>query len=608
MNKNKLQIFSELILFISFLLVIYVPSITMLFSSKSEISKTEKRKLSTMPKLELSKQSLEKFPSGFEAYVNDHFGLRSTHILVNSYLKVKWLGVSPVGIVLLGKENWLYLNRWDSIEDYMGLKALSRIQMELWKNHFQKKRNWLAKQGIQYLFVIVPDKQMIYPEHLPYYISKVKKKTRLDCLLEYFNGEFDSNILDLRSSFLEAKKNDLLYFKTDQHWNLKGAYLGYRKILDRIRSRFPDDPILGPLSISEIKEKSSGLGLAITLGLQNFYQEINPSVYPQKVCSKMQKDVELPQITILKGEMPFSMGCPKSNLRAVVFRDSFCSSMVPFLSEHFKQVVYVWHPYDQDTMKQLVEKIKPDIVIEVSGESVLFWEYSIIACHNMIGKDLLEKGETRKAIAEFKKVLKLYPGNPDGLNNIGFALMKEKKFDEAILLFKKILNKYPDHIHTRNNLQVAVRFLQEIDLSMKIVQAKIKLEPGNPDLHHQLGRLNHRKGDFMKAAIEYRKAIEIKPDFVEAIYNLAIMYAAQKEYDSALGLFKRMIALTPNNLDIYYNIACMYAGQHKLEESIKWLNKAIDKGYDKWDLIKTDKDLANIRNSKLYKDLIFQNN
>jgi alginate O-acetyltransferase complex protein AlgJ len=47
--------------------------------------------------------------------------------------------------------------------------------------------------------------------------------------------------------------------------------------------------------------------------------------------------------------------------RAIVFRDSFGSRLVPFLSEHFSRVVYLWqNDFDAD----IVEREHPDIVIQ----------------------------------------------------------------------------------------------------------------------------------------------------------------------------------------------------------------------------------------------------
>jgi hypothetical protein len=53
---------------------------------------------------------------------------------------------------------------------------------------------------------------------------------------------------------------------------------------------------------------------------------------------------------------------PGSRLpRALIFRDSFASRLVPFLSEHFSRAVYLWQN-DFDANAVLTEK--PDVVIQ----------------------------------------------------------------------------------------------------------------------------------------------------------------------------------------------------------------------------------------------------
>ena len=47
--------------------------------------------------------------------------------------------------------------------------------------------------------------------------------------------------------------------------------------------------------------------------------------------------------------------------RAVIFRDSFVSPLVPFLSEHFSRAVYLWQN-DFDANAVLTER--PDVVIQ----------------------------------------------------------------------------------------------------------------------------------------------------------------------------------------------------------------------------------------------------
>ena len=64
--------------------------------------------------------------------------------------------------------------------------------------------------------------------------------------------------------------------------------------------------------------------------------------------------------------------------RAVIFRDSFVSRLVPFLSEHFSRAVYLWqNDFDAD----VVAKEHPDVVIqEIAGRHL----YSFIPSPELV--------------------------------------------------------------------------------------------------------------------------------------------------------------------------------------------------------------------------------
>jgi hypothetical protein len=74
---------------------------------------------------------------------------------------------------------------------------------------------------------------------------------------------------------------------------------------------------------------------------------------------------------------------PDSNLpRAVVFRDSFTTALVPFLAEHFSHAVFLWQ-------KDFV----PEQVIE-EGADVVIYEIAGRHLHNFVASpDLVPAGD-----------------------------------------------------------------------------------------------------------------------------------------------------------------------------------------------------------------------
>ena len=359
----------------AFLYMIYAPLIMTDFSSQTVWSSTEKRRLAERPALDLKPGTLATFPSRFEAYFNDHFGYRSLFIRRYNRIMKKYFAKSPVPDVLIGKNNWLFFTESNLIDDFVGADPFTPEELETWRSNLEHKRDWLAKQGIRYLFVVAPNKQTIYPEYLPDYLQKDRGRTRLQQLMTYLNAHSDVPILDLSGVLTEAKKRHRIYHATDTHWNDRGAYAAYRAIMDRVGQWFPDASFTQNKIIETENVPGRGGDLAGMLDMADTMREENPvlKVQPTTCSPEINKAVAdfMKTPADLIRSKAFMTKCDNSKLRAVVFRDSFFETIIPFIAEDFNRIVYVWKPYDQAIMKELIEQQKPQIVIEEMVERLL---------------------------------------------------------------------------------------------------------------------------------------------------------------------------------------------------------------------------------------------
>jgi tetratricopeptide (TPR) repeat protein len=215
-------------------------------------------------------------------------------------------------------------------------------------------------------------------------------------------------------------------------------------------------------------------------------------------------------------------------------------------------------------------------------------------------------GRIDEAQEHLNAALKLDPEIAQAHNNLGIILIQQGDVEQAIVHFKEALRIKPDFDLADANLKRAVAVQNQMQMggdAAELEQA-LKNNPDDPVLHFEMGNLYLSRGDLSQAINQFENALTIQPDYSQALNNLAMAYAADKQYDKALDAFKKMTALQPVNASHYYNVAVLYALQTKVRESIEWLKKAIDKGYTNWELIKTDKDLENIRNSAEYKELV----
>ncbi|MGD0820762.1 MAG: tetratricopeptide repeat protein [Desulfomonilia bacterium] len=224
--------------------------------------------------------------------------------------------------------------------------------------------------------------------------------------------------------------------------------------------------------------------------------------------------------------------------------------------------------------------------------------------HNNLGLLLASMGRTDEAIEQFQELLRLNPMDFQAHFNLGKAMLLTGKLHEAIFQLNEALLIDPHQYVVVSYLEKAKATPEKFEAELSLLNESLKSEPQNPTYHARLGDLYSQMGEYDDAIIQYQKAISIQPEYMKAMSGLVLIYSKFQKYDQALDVLKNMQRIQPGNPEVYYNIACIYAKQNMTDKSIEWLKQSIEKGFNNWGLIKRDPDLANIRNTSYFIELI----
>ena len=306
------------------------------------------------------------FPTRFEQAFADRFHSRSALLLFQHAVVAGLFRTSPAPNVLMGREGWLYWLGEDgrSLDrNFRGTLGVQDAELAAVASELKRRRDFLAARGIPYLVTIVPEKFTIYPEYLPRWVTPASTPTPLARLEALLAADGSVHYVDLVRPLRGAKSSTLLYYRTDSHWNLFGATVGYERIMRALQGALPDgrlQAIAAPVQPVYVPGVDWYWGdLARMVGVPYFYRE--PDYAPlAKVrddpghCAQRDASVTDPDLEIYHCARP-------EQPKAVVYRDSMAISLIPLLSENFRSVVYVSnHRLDP----VLIERERPDVVIE----------------------------------------------------------------------------------------------------------------------------------------------------------------------------------------------------------------------------------------------------
>jgi tetratricopeptide (TPR) repeat protein len=104
------------------------------------------------------------------------------------------------------------------------------------------------------------------------------------------------------------------------------------------------------------------------------------------------------------------------------------------------------------------------------------------------------------------------------------SLEAMKYFDRAISVAEEGRKKYPDDPDLLLTLSNSYITADKIDVAIEAFKTGVERQPTNPYFKYNYGVLLLGKNDFAGAEEQFKKALEIDPEYYNASYNLAVTY------------------------------------------------------------------------------------
>jgi hypothetical protein len=352
-------------LIVIFFVLIWLPTLDKFFHLDHTPPPSENRLPAPSPKMSsLSFAGAQTFIAGLEAYFNDHFGFRNALVSGFQQWKLALFHDHSVYKVVIGQDQWLFWGDSQMVEHYLGLEKFSPEQLAAWQRLLEKRRDWLARRGIRYLFVITPDKQDVYSEELPPWLIKATpsdRETKLDQFLKYMKAHSTVPILDFRQPLIEAKKIQPTYLQNDTHWNSFGAFVAGQTLLGTLPAQISALPPVPSGDFIRTNAPGGRFDLARMLGVdpveRNFYVFKPDLALPQLA---RHEDSNYPTAWGPKDVITLNNPLSCSN-SITLFVDSYGIYWEQFLGYSFKTTTFLQDNRGFDT--NLIIKTRPQIVV-----------------------------------------------------------------------------------------------------------------------------------------------------------------------------------------------------------------------------------------------------
>ena len=150
----------------------------------------------------------------------------------------------------------------------------------------------------------------------------------------------------------------------------------------------------------------------------------------------------------------------------------------------------------------------------------------------------------------------------------------------AINFAREAIDRSPNRVSAWETLGVVYREIQGVaagatEWGIKSFEKAIELEPANPALYTELGKLYFFAGNNDKAKEQFVKAKELILGYADATIQLALLYEVEENIEEAIRQMQDSASFYPYNIEVVFQLGRFYLNNNQLDEAIKQLEWAI---------------------------------
>lgn len=175
-------------------------------------------------------------------------------------------------------------------------------------------------------------------------------------------------------------------------------------------------------------------------------------------------------------------------------------------------------------------------------KSALLYDNNSASLYLRVATEHLKSGQVKESVVYAQEALKKDPNFVDARVLLGSVYSAMRMYDRAIEQYETVLKIEPKNSEAPLYLGAVYSELKDYKKAVKSFESLLKIpDYGTPHLaYYYMGRVyseSKEKGSVDKAIKAFRKAIELKPDFTDAVISLGNLLSKSDKPQAAINLY-----------------------------------------------------------------------
>ena len=227
-----------------------------------------------------------------------------------------------------------------------------------------------------------------------------------------------------------------------------------------------------------------------------------------------------------------------------------------------------------------------DLVVAGKVDEAVAFMNSVLAddpdnagAHNVIGMALYKMGDMEGSIERYRQALALDPKLAEAHFNLGNSFRVLNRLNEAEAEFAAAIRLDKKFVLAHHNLGILYEQSGRLDQAMAQYRKTIDYDPQYTFGYVDLGKLLYAAGDTPGAIANFSRALELDPGYKEVRVYLGNAYFRSGQPDAvelAENEYRAAVGLDPDYVEALYSLGIVLVSQQRTDEAEEWFDRVLE--------------------------------
>jgi tetratricopeptide (TPR) repeat protein len=178
-------------------------------------------------------------------------------------------------------------------------------------------------------------------------------------------------------------------------------------------------------------------------------------------------------------------------------------------------------------------------------------------------------GNVKDAVTVYQRILEQYPDDASSRARLAEIYREQNDVDHALDLAKQALVRDPKSVPAYKVMLLCYLDQKQLALAKLIALRTIKLAEGDPELYHAMGLILVAEKEPEKALLQFKKAVEVRADYLPSRVILARLAMEKENYSEAEEHLRRILQSDAKNCSVHLNLGVAYKGLGQFDKAMQ---------------------------------------